>query len=102
MKENIWSAEAKKNGEEKDGKYLETEIFFLQRRRKTEKKILGEEKCHDGGHRDTEADIVKNPGLRIRNQLVKALKQKTKIYQRKTTTIVYYLSPAASEPVVQQ
>ena len=76
-------------------------IFFVEQKVNGEK-ILGEEKCHDGGHRDTEADIVKNPGLRIRNQLVKAMKQKTKIYQRKTTTIVYYLSPAASEPVVQQ
>ena len=27
MKENIWSAEAKKNGEEKDGKYLEMDFF---------------------------------------------------------------------------
>ena len=37
MKENIWSAEAKKNGEEKDGKYLETEIFFLEEKENGEK-----------------------------------------------------------------
>ena len=37
MKENIWCAEAKKNGEEKDGKYLETEIFFVEEKENGEK-----------------------------------------------------------------
>ena len=39
MKENIWSAEAKKNGEEKNGKYLETEIFFCRGEGKQRKKF---------------------------------------------------------------
>ena len=37
MKENIWSAEAKKNGEEKNGKYLETEFFFVEEKENREK-----------------------------------------------------------------
>ena len=53
---------------------MEKEFFFCGEVKR--RKFFGEGKCHDGGHRDTQADIVENPGLRIRNQVVKAIEEK--------------------------
>ena len=50
---SFFTEEKKKEG--KGGKYLDKEIFALQKRRTTEKarrKIFRRGKCHDGGHTD--------------------------------------------------